>query len=152
MIGRAGRIIRGSGLGVLLILGLTEPASPTAPADAAAGRAVYDQLCGRCHGNVTEAARGRLVPVVMLPPGPNLTSVYGREAGTVPGYRYSEAFLAATRGLAWDEPALDRWLADSQAMARGSYMFVKVPPAERTQVIAYLRESASVEGGKRPGA
>lgn len=119
-------------------------AGPAAADPAEEGRDAYRQACGRCHGQINESpaaaalSDARLLPAVMLPVGPNLTGVYGRPAGAVAGFRYSDAFRAATRGLVWDAEALDRWLADSQAFARGSYMFQKTPEPQRSRIIAYL--------------
>jgi cytochrome c len=106
------------------------------------GRAVYAQTCARCHGQISETqANGaaRALPAVMAPLGPNLTGVFGRPAGSVAGFRYSNAMRAAAeRGLVWDAETLDRFLADSQAMLRGSYMFLKLQQPQRGQVIDYL--------------
>lgn len=104
--------------------------------------------CSKCHGVITERntnarTSGYFLPVVALPLGPNLTGVYGRAAGTVKGFRYSDAFLKAAPGIVWDDERLDRWLTDSQAMIPGSYMFLKLAPAPRRAVIEYLRETSS---------
>lgn len=112
------------------------------------GRERYLEHCAKCHGVVTERrvdarASGQLLPVVMLPLGPNLTGVYGRAAGTVKGFRYSNAFVAAAPGLVWNDENLDRWLTDSQSMIPGSYMFMKLDTPTRRDVIGYLRAYAS---------
>jgi len=110
------------------------------------GRQAYMAQCARCHGQLSETRASRpeatrIVPVVMAPQGPNLTGIFGRPAGTIPGFRYSDALKrAAQQGLVWDERTLDRWLADSQEMLRGSYMFFKLQEPARTQVIRYLAE------------
>jgi cytochrome c len=110
------------------------------------GRHVYMTQCARCHGQITEThSRGpeRIMPAVMAPQGPNLTGVYGRPAGTYAGFRYSDAFRKAADGLVWNDATLDRWIANSQAMVRGSYMFTTVPDARsRQQVIEYLQTYA----------
>lgn len=123
----------------LLMVGRAALAEP-----AAEGRAHYDRLCAKCHGAIAErhlggGGGGLLVYVVAPPTGPNLTGVFGRPAGTFPGFRYSNAFRKAAPGLVWDESTLDRWLTDSQAMIRGSYMFMKVPAPARGLIIEYLR-------------
>ena len=106
------------------------------------GREAYRSACARCHGQIIEgdaaALDGAIWPAVMAPIGPNLTGIYGRPAGSVPGFRYSNAFRKATVDLVWDAEALDRWLADSQAMARGSYMFQKTAQPARGRIIEYL--------------
>lgn len=138
---------RRAALAALLLLAVpTASPSRLQATEVAAGAALYDERCSRCHGLIGASARAapRPVPVVMLPLGPNLTGVYGRAAGTVPGYRYSDAFrAAAAAGLVWDDPTLERWLADSRAMIPGTYMLVKIAPAERDAIIAYLKASAS---------
>jgi cytochrome c len=118
-----------------------------APAVANDGRQTYMSQCARCHGQITETqgwlGPERIQPAVMAPQGPNLTGVYGRPAGTYPGFRYSDAFRKAADGLVWNDAALDRWIANSQAMVRGSYMFTTVPDAKaRREVIDYLRTYA----------
>lgn len=112
------------------------------------GRQAYLDHCAKCHGLVSERradarAAGRLLPVVALPLGPNLTGVHGRPAGTVEGFRYSDAFIAAAPGIVWTDESLERWLTDSQAMIPGSYMFVKLEPVARRDVIDYLRAFAA---------
>lgn len=114
------------------------------------GREAFREACSRCHGQISEGPAAALfdarpLPAVMLPVGPNLAGVYGRAAGAVSGFRYSDAFRAATRDLVWDAPSLDRWLADSQAFARGSYMFQKTPEPQRSRIIAYLARYARHE-------
>ena len=129
------------------ILFICAAAALTAAAAAGAdpveqGREAYRSICARCHGQIIEGGAaflgGEIRPVVMAPIGPNLTGIYGRPAGSVPGFRYSDAFRKATADLVWDAETLDRWLADSQAMARGSYMFQKTAQPERGRIIAYL--------------
>ena len=124
---------------LLLVLspahGMAEPA--------AEGRRAYDRLCAKCHGAIAEQRlgrhdAGRLVLVVAPPTGPNLTGIFGRPAGKVDGFRYSNAFRKATVGLVWDRASLDRWLADSHGTIRGSYMFMKVPEPARGHIIDYL--------------
>lgn len=112
------------------------------------GRQAYLDHCAKCHGVVSErrtdaSAAGRFMPVVALPLGPNLTGIHGRPAGTVEGFRYSDAFVAAAPGIVWTDESLERWLADSQAMIPGSYMFVKLEPDARRKVIGYLRTFAA---------
>jgi cytochrome c2 len=78
--------------------------------------------------------------VAVAPPyGPSLRGVYGRQAGTVPGFAYSRAFKQILQGVVWDRSTLDRWIADSQAWVPGSLMFYKQPdPDIRRKIITYL--------------
>lgn len=122
-------------------------ASPAAAAGMEDARAAYVDTCSKCHGLVTERQAGppgaaRALPAVMSPLGPNLTGIYGRPAGSIAGYRYSNALRKMAPDLVWDAATLDRWLTDSQAMVKGSYMFLKLDAARRALVIDYLREVA----------
>ncbi len=120
-------------------------ASPRPLAAEEAGAGLYIDRCSRCHGLVDDsaAARGFFRPAVVLPLGPTLRGVWGRRAGTVSGFRYSDAFLARASGIVWNADTLNPWIADSQAMIPGSYMIVKVPPEERGPIIEYLRTHAA---------
>jgi cytochrome c2 len=76
---------------------------------------------------------------VAPPYGPSLRGVYGRQAGTVPGFAYSRAFKNILQGVVWDRGTLDTWIMDSQAWVPGSMMFYKQPnPDIRRQIITYL--------------
>lgn len=78
--------------------------------------------------------------------GPNLYGVFGRKAGSVEGFAYSDAVKAA--GFTWDADHLNNWLADPRGFMPGtkmSFMGLK-EPADRIDVIAYLK----VETGYKP--
>lgn len=70
--------------------------------------------------------------------GPNLHGVFGREAGTVPEYAYSQALVGA--GGTWDAQRLDGWLADPRGYLPGNKMsFAGLKDAEdRRDLIGYL--------------
>ena len=71
--------------------------------------------------------------------GPKHRGVFGRHAGSIPDYRYSEALKNS--GLIWDESVLDRWLTNPSALVPGTKMYFKLDDAQsRADVIAYLRE------------
>jgi cytochrome c len=111
-------------LGVALAFGAL---SSTAHAqDAAAGKQVFAQ-CAACHS--TSDSNGI---------GPGLKGVVGRKAGSVAGFRYSSA-LAQT-GYAWDEKALDAFLASpSKAIPGNAMPFPGLSDAkQRADVIAFL--------------
>jgi len=86
---------------------------------------------------VLTAAAERLA--VAPPYGPPLRGVYGRQAGSVPGFAYSRAFKSILQDVVWDRGTLDVWIMDSQAWVPGSMMFYKQPdPDIRRKIIAYL--------------
>ena len=83
--------------------------------------------------------------------GPSLARVWNSKAGTAPGFqRYSEAMKRAD--LVWDEAALDKWLANPEALVPGTSMtFAGLKqPNDRRDVAAYLR--AVVENKAPPAA
>lgn len=113
------------------------------------GKALYLANCSNCHGIVAHAAVPRSAAprmavqlVVALPYGPTLNGVLGREAGTVSGYQYSRAFLAALRGVVWTRGTLDRWITDTRAWAPGAIMVYRQPdPEVRARIIDYLEHA-----------
>jgi cytochrome c len=71
--------------------------------------------------------------------GPNLWGVFGRKAGTVEGFAYSDPLKATA--ITWDTAKLDAWITDPRAMVPGTKMsFFGVKDAkDRVDVIAYLK-------------
>ena len=71
--------------------------------------------------------------------GPRHADVFGRRAGAVPDYRYSNALKSSA--IVWNEETLDRWLTDPQALVPGTKMFFSVPDArDRADLIAFLKK------------
>lgn len=101
-------------------------AAPALAQDAAKGKAVFESRCIACHSLATNRV------------GPALGTVFGRKAGTNPGFGYSPALKAA--GHVWDAEKLETWLANPQAFLRGAAMPFRLGNAEeRRNVVAYLR-------------
>ncbi len=109
--------------------GLLAGVSSTALADgdAAAGKKVFNK-CKVCHS----LAEGENKI------GPSLAGVVGRAAGTVEGFKYSDAMKES--GLTWDEATLDQYLADPKGFVPGNKMaFVGLKKEDdRENVIAYI--------------
>ncbi|CAA7621068.1 Cytochrome C2 [Candidatus Terasakiella magnetica] len=70
--------------------------------------------------------------------GPSLAGVFGRKAGSAPGFKYSDAMAAAG---AWDEAALGKYLADPKGAIPGNKMaFAGLKkPEDVAAVVAYLK-------------
>lgn len=100
-----------------------------AAGDPAQGKQVFDHICRACHTDRTDGPR-RL--------GPTLFGVVGRKAGSVPGYRYSDANKKS--GITWTPQELDVYLKDPRATVPGTLMsFAGLKnDTERQNVIAYL--------------
>jgi len=89
--------------------------------------------CASCH-DISATASAKI--------GPNLKGVVGRPSGSLAGYHYSPAMMQAH--LVWNEPTLDRWLTQPNAVVPGTAMgFAGLPSApDRAAIIAYLRNPA----------
>ena len=71
--------------------------------------------------------------------GPRHRGVFGRKAGSLADYSYSDALKSSN--IVWNEETLDKWLTDPQAFVPGVKMFFHLDSAQdRADVIAYLRE------------
>jgi len=113
---------------VMAVGGLT--ASAARADDPAEGKKVFNRVCNACH---TDQAGG---PKKL---GPSLFGVVGRKAGTMEGFRYSEA--NKNSGLTWTPEELDKYLKDPKAVVPGTTMaFAGVKKDDdRKQLIAYLQ-------------
>ena len=110
-----------------------EPAAPTIDMElAAAGEKVFKK-CKSCH-QVGEKAKNRS--------GPILNGVVGAAAGSVEGFKYSNALRdAAQDGLIWSEAELAAFLAKPKAYLKGTKMsFAGLrKEADQAAVIEYLK-------------
>jgi cytochrome c len=115
----------GSGLAGLILASLLAPAAAWAAGDAEAGRQLYEARCTGCHSEDANRV------------GPAHRGVFGRKAGSQPGYAYSPALLASP--VVWNEATLERWLADPEGLIPGQRMGYSVAAAgDRADLIAYL--------------
>jgi cytochrome c len=75
--------------------------------------------------------------------GPNLWGIFGRKAGTKPGFTYSDDMKNA--GWSWDADHIDKWITNPRAVLPGTKMtFVGMPSAtDRRDVIAFLKVQTS---------
>ena len=73
--------------------------------------------------------------------GPRHCGLFGRRAGSVPGYDYSPAMKNSK--IVWDEKTLDRFLADPMKTVPGTSMvYDGVSDArERAELIAWLKRA-----------
>jgi cytochrome c len=70
--------------------------------------------------------------------GPRLAGVYGRKAGSLPGFTYSAGLKHS--GVTWTDATLEKWLSDPDLMVPDNNMSFSVPKAEeRRDLIAYLK-------------
>jgi cytochrome c len=104
--------------------------APAADGDPARGAEIY-QRCIACHS----LERNRS--------GPMHCGLFGRRAGSVPGYAYSQAMTRS--GIVWDERTLDLFLASPLVVVPGTKMgYGGIRNAtERSDLIAYLRHATA---------
>jgi len=73
--------------------------------------------------------------------GPNLHDIFGRKAGTLPGFSYSDALKNS--GIVWDEAKIDEWIKKPAALVPGTKMafFGVANDQARANIIAYLKQA-----------
>ncbi|HEY6490659.1 MAG: c-type cytochrome [Terracidiphilus sp.] len=97
--------------------------------DAVRGKMLFEKRCTGCHGLDQDKE------------GPRLRRVYGRKAGTVEGFPYSDALKGAQ--FAWKDAQLEEWLTDTESVLKNNNMEFHVPSAEeRADIVAFLRDAA----------
>jgi cytochrome c len=113
----------------LLIASLAVARPSLAAGDAAEGEKVFKRYCTTCHIATAKGSPRQ---------GPTLFGVVGRKAGSVEGFRYTNA--NRNSNLVWTEDQLDKYLTDPRAVVPGTSMaFAGVNNADdRQNLIAYL--------------
>jgi cytochrome c len=111
--------------GLLAVGPVGADAGSASPSDVAAGREVYER-CGACHSLEIDRV------------GPRHCGVFGRRAGSVPGFAYSNAMRDS--GIVWNRQTLDAFLADPLGTVPGTFMtYAGIQDREeRTQLLAFL--------------
>jgi cytochrome c len=119
-------------LAALLALPLLAAVSPAfAGGDPVAGEKLYSR-CQGCHS----------IDVNRV--GPRHQGLFGRQAGSLDDYNYSDAMKAS--GVVWDETTLDQFLTAPREFIKGTKMpFAGMKDAgERADLIAYLKQATAV--------
>lgn len=98
-------------------------------ADAEAGKSVFGK-CKACH---------QTGPGAKNAVGPHLDDVFGRKAGSLTDFKYSDALKNS--GLTWDEASLHEWLKDPKKKVPGNKMvFMGLKDdADIDNLIAFLK-------------
>ena len=101
-----------------------------AAGDARRGADVFDNECSDCHTATAKGGNGK---------GPALFGILGRNAGSVPGYDYSDANKASH--FVWTAEQLEAYLPNPKGAMPGTkirYSGIK-DAGERADVIAFLQ-------------
>jgi len=118
----------GQGTGPATASGISQSGMLT-QGDAVRGKTVFEKRCTGCHALTQDRE------------GPHLQGAYGRTAGTVSGFAYSDVLKKSQ--IVWNEQTLNQWLTDPQAMVPGADMdFYVAKPDERADVIQYLKQQS----------
>jgi len=119
-----------AGVALAIVAGVMPATSPDAAlqGDPKAGEAVYSR-CLACHALAYDRT------------GPRHCGLFGRRAGSVEGFAYSDAMKRSR--IVWSETTLDRFLADPLQTVPGTAMgYAGVTDGrERTDLIAYLKRA-----------
>jgi cytochrome c len=103
-------------------------AAQAAAPDLKLGQAVYDR-CLACHSLAYDRT------------GPRHCGLFGRRAGSLPGFEYSAAMKGSK--VVWNAVTLDRFLANPAKAVPGTSMTYAgvADRAERAALIAYLKQA-----------
>jgi len=127
----AAEVPAGPPAATLIALNITDASGAQLSGDTARGQRVFAQ-CATCHS--PDAGVNRV--------GPSLHGIVGRRAGTIEGFRYSDA--NRNSGITWTEQELFTYLENPRGRVPGTIMaFVGLRnPQQRADVIAYLKANA----------
>ena len=112
--------------------------SHAAEPDIDKGKKVF-RKCKACHEVMKEKNKV----------GPHLVNLFGRQAGSMEGYKYSKAMKAkgADESLVWTEETLELYLTKPRSYVKGTKMAFPglKKEADRQNVIAYLKTFSKTE-------
>ena len=114
-------------LATALLVGLTSGAWAQ---DAASGEKIFVQ-CRTCH---------QIGPTAKNAVGPALNGLFGRPAGSIPGFNYSPA--NKNSGITWDEATFAEYIKDPKAKIPGTKMiYAGLKDEEKIKdLIAFLKQ------------
>lgn len=93
------------------------------------GKALFERRCGGCHSLDSDKE------------GPRLGGVYGRKAGSIAAFQYSDALKRSK--VVWSDDTLDRWLTDTEQVIPDNDMSFRVQTVdERKAIIDFLKMSS----------
>jgi cytochrome c2 len=102
-----------------------------AQGDAAQGEKVFNK-CKACHA--VDEPQNKI--------GPHLVGIFGRRAGSVEGFRYSDAMKES--GVIWNDETIAAYLADPRGYIKGNRMALAgLKEEEIADLIAYLKEESA---------
>jgi len=115
----------------LLVLGLVAFVGPAlASGEAEEGRKVFNQ-CKACH-TVEKGGKNAV--------GPNLHGLFGRKAGSVAEFKYSDQMKGS--GIVWSDETIGQYVADPKTFVPGNKMAFAGLKREKqiADLLAYLKD------------
>jgi len=99
--------------------------------DTRRGAELFANECSVCHA-VTKGTTGMM--------GPNLSGVYGRKAGSLAGFSYSQAMR--DKDVNWQAESIQQLITQPQAYVPGTYMpYMGLASADDREAVAcFLKE------------
>jgi len=114
---------------IMTVVALSAGQSAVKAQDSSRGKDLFERRCGGCHGLDNDKE------------GPRLRGVFGRAAGSISSFKYSDGFKNAH--ITWNAELLEKWLTDPEKVIPDNDMAFHLEKAdERRDVIAYLKELA----------
>ncbi len=98
--------------------------------DAGMGLVLFKK-CKACHS--IDEGRNKI--------GPSLFGIYGRQAGAIPGFKYSKAMKVKAPEIVWNDENLDAWLKKPKKFIPKTKMGFSglKKQRDRDDIIAYLK-------------
>jgi len=94
------------------------------------GKELFERPCGGCHALDRDKE------------GPRLRGVYGRVAGSVDSFQYSDALKKS--GVRWTDETIESWLTDTNRLVPDNDMSFQVErKEERAAIIAFLKQNSA---------
>jgi cytochrome c len=120
-----------AGAAAAIVVGFLTTQAFAQAGNAARGERVFNQQCKTCHS----LEDGPSIT------GPTLHGVFGRKAGTAPGFESSPEMIKS--GIVWDETTLAEYSRDPKAKVPGTKMvFNGIKQAgQLADLVAYLKQA-----------
>jgi cytochrome c len=121
-----------AGAAIALVIGMSGSVALAQSGDAARGQRLFNQQCRACH-TLDKGGANTI--------GPNLHGLFGRKAGTAPGFAFSEPMINSQ--LVWSDKTVADYCADPRNMVPGTTMtFNGVKQAgQLADLVAYLKQA-----------
>jgi cytochrome c len=124
---RAASVVLGFGIALAVA-----SSAAKAEGDPEKGAKVFNK-CKTCHN--VDSTKNKV--------GPTLVGIFGRPAGSVEGFKYSDAMKSS--GIVWSEETIEAYVKDPKAYVPGNKMvFAGLKKEDEIEdLIAYLKQATS---------